>query len=527
MATTILTASDLNDIRSGLSGDYILGADIDLSGYANWVPIGTAAAPFTGKVNGSIYTISNLTIDRATTDNVGLFGVCQFNILANNPSLKNINIAGASVVGQDNVGILVGKITTNDYTENGFNLIENCSSAGTVTGRDNVGGLVGYAEGVEAGTEYRINYYDRVGKIADSYSTATVTGTGEYTGGLVGYMRYLHSHGSYAVGIVTGGDKVGGFAGYFGTCSCDFTYATGNVTGAKCAGGLVGQAVRPIMQKSYAEGDVTGTEEIEQPDVSYIGVIGIGGLVGFLSFDTIETCYATGDVVGKYRVGGLIGAGTNGYLRPSIGNSFAHGNVTAIREAGGIIGYVFPYTFSMSNVYCAGSVTADAYGGVVIGRRGAPYFEDDPIGEILFETPVYYNSDVNTGLKSLGGEGKTAAELGIEETYDDDWVSFGSHWVLDPDESLYPILKVFYDSLGIVISTIKGTTAQGLVCAYTLDGTTYYRKFDGTSYAIVISPKRIQRICTGRQFGYFNRCWPRCTVKFAVIRCSIKGIGAN
>ena len=487
IAITILTASEFNDIRNYLSGSYILGASIDLSGYTNWEPIGTTEAPFVGKLDGSIYTISNLTIDMSTTDNVGLFGVCQFNVLANAPHLKNVNIVNADVVGQDNVGALAGKVITNDYVEGAFNLIENCSSTGAITGRNNIGGLVGYAEGIEEGIEYRNDYYDRVGRISESYSLATVSGTGEYIGGLVGYMKYLHSYRSHATGIVTGGDRVGGLIGYFGTCSCEFTYATGNVTGNKCAGGLIGQASsRPIIRKSYAEGDVTGIEEIEQPDVSYTGIIGVGGLVGFIAFDLIERCYAKGNVTGKYRVGGLIGAGTGGNSSPSIGNSFAQGNVSATREAGGIIGYTFPSRLSIRNVYCTGSVTASAYGGVVIGRRGAPYFEDDPIGEIIFESPPYYNSDINTGLKSLGGEGKTTNELGIEETYDEDWLSFSVNWVIDQDENPYPILKDFYDPLGIVISAIKGTTAQGLVCAYTLDGATYYRKFDGSTWATAV-----------------------------------------
>ena len=487
MATTILTPADLDAIRSNLDGDYVLGADIDLVGYANWVPIGTTAAPFTGKLDGSPYTISNLTIDRASTDNVGLFGVCEFDVLANAPNIKNVNITGANITGQDNVGVLAGKITTTQYTTNGFNLAENCSSTGTVSGRTNAGGLVGYAEGVEAGVDYGDEDYYRIGRIASCYSLAAVTGSGENIGGLVGYLKYLKLYQSHATGIIAGGDIVGGLVGYYFDCPCEFAYATGVVTGKKCVGGLIGYAGnRSLVRKSYAEGDVTGTEIITEPEIWNTSLIGVGGLVGFMDFELIDRCYALGDVIGIYRAGGLVGAGNSGgYRSPNIANSFAQGNVSATGHVGGVIGYVFPYYLDFRNVYCTGSVTGSRRG-AIIGYRGAPYFPEDPIGTITYETPAYYNSDTNTASNTHGGEGKTTNELGIETTFQEDWFSFDYYFVIDQDESPYPILKIFYDPLGIVISAIKGSATQGLVCAYAIDGATYYRKFDGTSWAAAV-----------------------------------------
>ena len=40
MAIEVWTAEDLDNVRNNLSGEYIQMADIDLSGYTNWVPIG-------------------------------------------------------------------------------------------------------------------------------------------------------------------------------------------------------------------------------------------------------------------------------------------------------------------------------------------------------------------------------------------------------------------------------------------------------------------------------------------------------
>jgi len=487
VATTILTAAELDAVRLNLAGDYILGADIDLVGYANWDPIGTAVAPFTGKLDGSIYDISNLTIDRATTDNVGLFGVCQFNVLANNPNLKNITLTGVNVVGKDNVGALAGKITTNQQVSPEFDLVLNCSSTGIVTGASNVGGLLGLVEG----PDYDVfdEYDPRAGCINTCFSTVTVSGSGNNIGGLIGQTVNIKAYKSHASGSVTGGNVVGGLIGLeSGNAFNELCYALGNVTGTKVAGGLVGAHLgRSLMKKSYAEGNVTGTEDYAEPEIWDTSMLGIGGLVGFTMFEGTDRCYALGDVVGFHRVGGLVGAGTGGgYRSPNIQSSFAQGNVSGVSQVGGMIGYVFPSYLDFRDIYCTGSVTAARNKGAIIGLRGAPYFPDDPIGTITYQSPAYYNSDTNTALNTNGGEGKTTAELQLEETYTEDWSSFDYYFVIDLDESPYPILKVFYDPLGIVISAVKGSAAQGLVCAYTVDGVTYYRKFDGASWEAVV-----------------------------------------
>jgi len=48
MAIEVWTAEDLDNVRNNLSGEYIQMADIDLSGYTNWVPIGYPLSTFYG-----------------------------------------------------------------------------------------------------------------------------------------------------------------------------------------------------------------------------------------------------------------------------------------------------------------------------------------------------------------------------------------------------------------------------------------------------------------------------------------------
>jgi general secretion pathway protein G len=124
-----------------LDGDYIVMANISLSGYVDWVPIGDEASPFAGTFDGNNYIISNLTIN-SDGDFKGLFGCISETSEITNLGLENANI---DVVGGDYIGGLVGF--------NNGGIITNCYATGKVTGKvtgdgsytggNYIGGLVG------------------------------------------------------------------------------------------------------------------------------------------------------------------------------------------------------------------------------------------------------------------------------------------------------------------------------------------------------------------------------------------------
>ncbi len=157
----ICTWHDLNDVRNNLDGDYTLMRDLDedTAGYSDyntgngWNPIGT----FTGTFDGQGRTISDLYIDRGSTNNVGLFGYTDFGAKITNVGLENINITGDSLVGG-----LVG------YNGGG---VSDCYSTGSVSGSVDVGGLIGWND---------------QGSVSSCYSTGSVTGGGWSVGGLIG-----------------------------------------------------------------------------------------------------------------------------------------------------------------------------------------------------------------------------------------------------------------------------------------------------------------------------------------------------
>ncbi len=98
------TVNNLQDIATNLGGTYALGRDIDASDTQTWdtgqgfVPIGTAGTPFTGRFDGQGHAISELTISRPTTDDVGLFGFML------GATVANVGMVDSFIAGQNNVG---------------------------------------------------------------------------------------------------------------------------------------------------------------------------------------------------------------------------------------------------------------------------------------------------------------------------------------------------------------------------------------------------------------------------------------
>ena len=124
--TQITDEAGLKAIANDPSGNYVLAADITLTG--QWTPLGTEASPFTGTFDGGGHSIKGLTVT-ASRD----FGY------AKGATLKNVSIIGAKVDGDEHVGILLGN--AKEVTISGV------MTSGVVTGRDHVGGIVGDASG--------------------------------------------------------------------------------------------------------------------------------------------------------------------------------------------------------------------------------------------------------------------------------------------------------------------------------------------------------------------------------------------
>lgn len=226
----IFNADQLNEIRYDTEAVYQLEADIDLSSWIEennpsqgWNPI----PGFSGELRGNNHSISNLVINRKTTDKVGLFS--DMNVP--HSRISDISIINAIINGQNNVGCLMGK--TNYFSGNNYfdiqieniNII-NCS----VNGINNIGLLAGYT--------------DKYTSISDCFANGYAEGN-DYVGGIIGYIWGYHSSQPIskcnANVHIKGNNNVGGICGYADMGSkIQLCSVYGNIIGSGNCGGISG-----------------------------------------------------------------------------------------------------------------------------------------------------------------------------------------------------------------------------------------------------------------------------------------------
>ena len=239
-STNIANAHQLQLMAMNLGASYKLTSNIDFSSdlavggkypgmwsASGFSPIGDTATKFTGAFNGQGYTIANLTINRPTTDGVGLFGYVGAGV-----TVQDVGLLGAAVTGRNNVGALAG-INAGTITRS--------YATGVVNGTGGyIGGLVGYNFGTGS-------------NVTQSYASVTVGSPNFYVGGLVGYNEGAIAQ-AYAVGAVSG-QYAGGLAGN-NSGTITQAYAAGAMSGSSL-GGLVGNNGGTISQ-SYFDTVTTG-----------------------------------------------------------------------------------------------------------------------------------------------------------------------------------------------------------------------------------------------------------------------------
>ncbi|RXR08808.1 GLUG motif-containing protein [Pseudoxanthomonas composti] len=392
-STRIGNAHQLQLMAYNLAANYSLSADIDASqtagsnasgmwSSAGFSPVGDSTGAFTGSLKGADHTISGLTIARGGASYVGLFG----NTGAGS-QIGDLALTGATVVGTAYVGGVAG-----------FNAgsLSDIRVNGTMSGTGNfVGGLTGYND---------------AGTIAGVQTSGTVIGSGgpysgNYVGGLIGSNANGTISASSSSSTVSGGSSAGGLVGndYQGTYTDAF--ATGNVSSTSTTtgnniGGLIGNAIQSTLQNVHATGNVTattssagglvgmagaGTIQNAYASGNVSGTRSVGGLVG-RSSAAIDTAYATGAVNGtSSEIGGLIGTMDHG----SVTSTHATGTVSGGRFVGGLVGY--SNTGSVGASYATGNVAGTDYLGGLVG-----YNESGSIGN------AYATGNVSGGMYVAG-----------------------------------------------------------------------------------------------------------------------------
>ncbi|QOJ28380.1 MAG: T9SS type A sorting domain-containing protein [Ignavibacteriales bacterium] len=227
---------------SGWSYSYEQTANIDASVTSGWnggegfLPIGNSYPYFTGIYDGQGFTISNLTINRSSSYNIGMFGIVS------GGTIKNLGLESIYSYGKGTTGALVGY--GSDMT------VQNCFSTGLVRCEyDKAGGLIGE------------NYYGSC-SVTNSYSSATVQGAyagsnSSYAGGFIGNNNSGSISQCYSTGPVSGKVYTGGFAGANLAGSITNCYSRGSVNGLDASGFV--DANRTTLSNCYSTGAVSGT----------------------------------------------------------------------------------------------------------------------------------------------------------------------------------------------------------------------------------------------------------------------------
>jgi hypothetical protein len=389
----VSSCDDLQNISNYLNSNFTQINDIDCgvppyNTGAGFDPIGGI---FTGTYDGQNYNISNLFINRSTSDYIGLFNRTSY------AQISKVNLIDANVIGASYVGSLIGRVDYGSLNDSYFQIsinspgsyalggaigrafhadIDNISSSGSIYsfGGSSVGGLIGYCSGASS-------------SLTNSYSTVDIVANDSYVvGGLSGYFYRGYVENSYSSGTIyaPGGDSIGGVFG--GNCCgrwviMNNTYATGDVTGRDNVGGLIGYGYGLDMENSYATGDVTGRHGVGgllgyanyQSLISnsyYYGHVNgstnVGGLIGDSVAKLINTSYAIAIVEGESNVGGLIGRHEKNFAGIKITNSFSRANVNGTLNVGGLIGELENAT--VDNSYHFGEVEGVTNVGGLIGN---------------------------------------------------------------------------------------------------------------------------------------------------------------
>jgi len=303
-----------NAIKGKLTADIVVNENVlaemaknspDPSGFRPWTPIGNGSNNYEGTFDGAGFTVSGLYFNDNTADYVGLFGCVHLF-----GKVQNVGVIDSYIHGRSNVGGVIG--------DNSSSTVQNCYNTGSVSGTGNyVGGVVGYLSrnmqncyntgSVSSTGNYvgGVAGFNTIGNMQNCYNTGSVSSTGDHVGGVVGNSDSPLQN-CYNTGTVSGDEKVGGVIGHKGGLgTVDNCYNKGTVSGRGTVGGVAGYISNGTVQNCYNTGDVSGTQMY------------IGGVVGD-NHSTLQNCYNTGTVSGRTGyiggvVGNIYGTATNNY----------------------------------------------------------------------------------------------------------------------------------------------------------------------------------------------------------------------
>ena len=485
----ISTVSDLQGLANQ-SGNYKFINNIDISG-SEWTPI----EGFSGLLEGNNYSIQGLTIS-GNKENIGLFSTLRGTV--QNLTISSVNISGTGDAGTagalcgtnegfisnvfvsgnidtpyyNNVGGICGVVSAganilncannamiNAYQNVGgiagiVHLAKNITcdgntNNGEVVGRDYVGGIAGRIQCGSPGDYEHENAY-----FTNNENTKNINGSGNYVGGLVGYISSDTYWGGYATyltisscsnsGIINGNNYTGGIVGYADKLS-QITSSTNttDITGGNYVGGYIGYGVGTAIRIATNNNIITGG--------AYVG--GIAGYCGDLTDCTnngsiISTAVGIQDSESVSYVGGIAGYATR------INNCVNNSDIS-VETGGKYVGGIVGYLYAAKNITCDGNtnngeVVGRDYVGGIAGRIqcGSP-------GDYEHEN-AYFTNNENT--KDINGNGNYVGGLVGYISSDTYWGGYATYLTISNCRNSGNIAGNNY---------VGGILAYGLYCTAT------------------------------------------------------------
>lgn len=383
---------------------YLDASYISLRGIENWEPIGKDKDhAFQGTFMGKGSSIIGLTTQDDNTNGKGLFG-----FTGNKAVIRDVNILGANIKGNRDMGILAAQNAGE---------ITGCSVSGKITGgksaqsESSIGGLVGMSAGLvdncsASGTVELQNHAETgglVGTFIDGVvrnSSANVSLTSQNAsilGGLIG----LAENGTIESCTAKGGSltngtptrwmgMTGGLIGQIMKVTVSDCHTNGTIEIKNGnAGGLVGQANHNAVIKASTAGNRVTNSGTGTTDMS-------GGLVGE-NYGLIQDCYASGTVrMNRGTAGGLVSRNSG-----KIERSYAiNWEVEAAGTAGGLVGvnkgeisHCVGMSFSVLNPENGFETT-----GAVAGENNGSISNCYARGDMIINHTVQPSDDAKNGI---------------------------------------------------------------------------------------------------------------------------------
>ena len=385
-----------------LNEGVLLGADGKLVGdpdsLLNWTPIGNADVAFDGVFDGDGHVVSGMFVD-VTGPNNGLFG----NVSG---IVRNVTVEDSWVRGGKYTGGIVGK---------NVGTVENATNRATVSGtEDCVGGVVGRSEK---------RTFQENSVLKNLLNEGPVSGK-ENVGGVAGSVYQVTVNGAKNIVKVEGIDAVGGvFGSISGTSKNELNdlVNSGEVSGENFVGGIAGAFGGSL--RIYGGNTSFGCLK-ETYSISSSGRVGrakntgkisgkdfVSGVFGALCNAETEELANTGRIEGTRYVSGVVGS--SGYSTTR--RMYNVGDVSGGVFAGGI--FAENQKGVTSAAYSVGEVTGDSLLGLMIGygygvtiadyyylKRGEqpPFGLNDGGGEATSKTEAEMKSAAFVGLLGDG-----------------------------------------------------------------------------------------------------------------------------